>query len=106
MSHDLVREETMLYLKQRILAVIIILISAAMLYWTWHDAAANGGYYLKMAIFAPVGVLGGIFLFFFPQYGGKPETGKEKIITLTVFAAGILLGVYNWFLIDPHGFPF
>jgi heme A synthase len=96
----------MLYLKQRIFAVIIILVFAVILYLTWNDARYNGGYYLKMAIFAPVGIVSGGFLLFFPQFSGKPETSRAKIITLTVLGIGILLGLYNWYLIDPRGFPF
>lgn len=92
---------TMNYTKQRIFAVIITLISTAILYWTWQDARHNNGYYLKAATFAPVGIVAGIFLTFFPQFFGKPETTREKIITLTVYGCGLLLGLYNWYLIDP-----
>lgn len=96
----------MLYLKHRILAVIITLISTGILYWTWHDARQNGGYYLKAATFAPVGIVMGLFLVFFPRFYGKPETTREKLIALSGFVVGLLLGLYNWYLIDPSRFPF
>ena len=96
----------MLYLKQRIFAAGVTLVSALILYLTWHDAANSGGYYLKMAIFGPAGIIGGIFLFLFPQFSGKPETPGAKLITLAVFGIGILCGIYNWYLIDPNNFPF
>lgn len=97
---------TMNYNKQRIFAVIITLVSIAMLCQAWHDARHNGGYYLKAAAFAPVGIVAGIFLTFFPQFFGKPETTREKIVTLTVYGCGLLLGLYNWYLIDPSLFSF
>lgn len=96
----------MLYLKQRIFAIIITIVFSVILYLTWYDATYNGGYYLKMAIFAPVGIVGGIFLLLFPQFYGKPETTTAKVATLAVFGIGILLGICNWYLLDPRSFPF
>ncbi len=93
-------------LKQRFFGFLTALISAGVLYWTWQDARASGGYYLKAAAFAPVGIVMGIFLVFFPQFGGKPETTREKVVTLTVFAVGLAVGLYNWYLIDPERFAF
>jgi hypothetical protein len=87
-------------------AVITTLISTGVLYWTWYDARHNGGYYLKAATFAPVGIVAGIFLIFFPQFSGKPETTGERAVVLAVFGVGLLFGLYNWYLIDPSGFPF
>lgn len=50
--------------------------------------------------------LGGISLVLFPRFSGKPETPREKTIVMTVFAVGVLLGLYNWHLIDPKVFTF
>jgi hypothetical protein len=61
---------------------------------------------MKMAAFSPLGVIGGIFLMLFPNSGGKPETTKQKLIVLVVFAIGILAGLVNWFLMDPGFFGF
>ncbi len=96
----------MLLLKQRFYGLFIAAVSIGVLYWTWYDAREGGGYYLKAAAFAPVGVVMGVFLAFFPQYGGKPETTRAKIVTLTVFGVGVLGGLYNWYLIDPARFSF
>jgi len=67
----------------------------------------EGVYYIKMAAFAPLGVVGGIFLMLFPNMGGKPDTTKQKIIVMVVFVIGLLAGLVNWFLMDPgfFGFP-
>jgi hypothetical protein len=51
-------------------------------------------------------VVGGIFLMLFPGMGGKPNTTKEKIIVMVVFAIGIVAGLVNWFLMDPGFFGF
>lgn len=95
-----------MYLKQRILAVVLILGSVAMIYYGWHKLWEEGVYSLKMAAFAPLIGVGGIFLMFFPTMGGKPNTTKEKVIVLAVFVVGILAGLINWCLMDPGFFGF
>ena len=95
-----------MYLKQRILAVVLILGSVAMIYYGWHKLWEEGVYSLKMAAFAPLIGVGGIFLMFFPTMGGKPNTTKEKVIVLAVFVVGILAGLINWYLMDPGFFGF
>ena len=94
------------YVKQRLLAVLLILGSIAMIYYSWYTLRVEGEYYLKMAAFAPLLGVGGIFLLFFPSLGGKPNTTKEKVIVLAVFVIGILAGLVNWFLMDPGFFGF
>jgi hypothetical protein len=94
----------MSYLKQRIFAVVLILLCAGMIYYGWYRLREDGVYSLKMAAFAPVGVVGGLFLLFFPSMGGKPNTTKERVIVLAVFAIGLIAGLINWFLMDPGFF--
>jgi hypothetical protein len=96
----------MRYIKQRLLAVLLILGSIAMIYYGWYKLRVDGVYYLKMAAFAPLLGVGGIFLLFFPSLGGPPNTAKEKVIVLVVFAIGILAGLLNWYLMDPGFFGF
>ena len=96
----------MQYIKQRLLAVLLILGSIAMIYYGWYKLRVDGVYYLKMAAFAPLLGVGGLFLLFFPSMGGTPNTGKEKAIVLVVFAIGMLAGLLNWFLMDPGFFGF
>ncbi len=96
----------MQHVKQRLLAVLLILASVAMIYYGWYSLRVNGEYYLKMAAFAPLIGVGGIFLLFFPSLGGKPNTTKEKVIVMAVFVIGILAGLLNWYLMDPGFFGF
>lgn len=96
----------MSHVKQRIIAVLLILFSAAMIYYGWHQLWTEGEYSLKMAAFAPLGFVGGVFLLIFPSFGGKPTTTKERAIVLVVFAVGIIAGLVNWFLMDPGFFGF
>ncbi len=93
-------------LKGRITGIILALVSAFIVYQTWSEAGRGGTYSLKAAAFAPLGVIGGMFLIFFPQFGGKPETTREKIVVLSVFAVGVVVGLFNWYLIDPQVFGF
>ena len=94
----------MSYIKQRIFAVILILMCVGMIYYGWQRLLHEGVYSLKMATFAPVGVVGGIFLLIFPGMGGKPNTTKQKVIVFVVFAIGLIAGLVNWFLMDPGFF--
>jgi hypothetical protein len=94
----------MSYIKQRIIAVLLILFSAAMIYYGWYRLREEGVYSLKMAAFAPLGVVGGIFLLLFPSMAGKPNTTKQRVIVFLVFAIGIVAGLINWFLMDPGFF--
>jgi len=93
-------------LKTRLLGVVLIIACAAMIYYGWYQLRQEGVYYLKMATFAPLGVIGGIFLLLFPRMGGKPNTTREKLIVFAVFAIGMIAGLINWFLMDPGFFGF
>ena len=94
----------MSHLKQRVIAILLILFSAAMIYYGWYRLRAEGVYSMKMAAFAPLGVVGGIFLLLFPSMAGKPNTTKQRVIVFLVFAIGIVAGLINWFLMDPGFF--
>ena len=90
--------------KARIFALLLILVSVGLIYYNWQQLLQEGRYSLKLAAFAPVGVIGGLFLLLFPSMGGKPTTAKEKIIVLAVFAVGVVAGLINWYLMDPGFF--
>ena len=94
----------MSHLKQCLIAILLILFSAAMIYYGWYRLREEGVYSLKMATFAPLGVVGGVFLLLFPSLGGKPNTRKQKVIVLLVFLVGLAAGVVNWYLMDPGFF--
>ena len=95
-----------MHIKQRLFAVLLILGSIGMIYYSWYSLRTEGVYYLKMAAFAPLIGVGGLFLFLFPTMGGKPNTTKEKVIVFAVFAIGIIAGLINWYLMDPAFFGF
>jgi len=94
----------MQHLKARILAIALIAISTALIYVNWHRLLQEGRYSTKLAAFGPVVGIGGICLLLFPSRGGKPTTGKEKLIALTVFVIGLAAGLVNWYLMDPGFF--
>jgi hypothetical protein len=93
-----------MHLKARLLALILILMSVGMIYFNWHELLKEGQYYMKVAAFAPVIGVGGIFLLIFPTMSGKPKTAKEKIIVLAVMGIGLIAGVINVYLMDPGFF--
>jgi high-affinity Fe2+/Pb2+ permease len=93
-------------LKSRLFGVALIILCAGMIYYGWYQLRTEGVYYIKMATFAPLGVVGGFFLLLFPGMAGKPNTAKEKVIVLFVFVIGLLAGLVNWYLMDPGFFGF
>lgn len=92
------------FLKARLLAVVIIVICAGLMYYNWQQLAAEDEYSLKLAAFGPVGVVGGLFLLMFPGKGGRPETTRDKVIAMVVFGVGLAAGLLNWYLMDPGFF--
>jgi hypothetical protein len=91
----------MKHFKTRILAVILTVGSAVLVYYNWQQLLQHREYSTKLAAFAPVVGIGGLFLLFFPAIVGKPETGREKLIVMLVFVIGLAAGLYNWYLMDP-----
>lgn len=94
----------MKHLKARILALVLIALSAGLIYVNWYQLWHEGRYSMKLAAFAPVIGIGGLFLLCFPSMVGKPNTAKEKIIVLIVFVIGLAAGLINWYLMDPAFF--
>lgn len=91
-------------MKARLFALVLILVCAGLTWYGWHQLTTEGRYPLKVAAFAPVGIVGGLFLLFFPKKFGKPETTKDKVIVLLVFGVGLIAGLLNWYLMDPGFF--
>jgi hypothetical protein len=94
----------MYYFKTRIFALLLIIISIGLIYYNWQQLLQEREYSTKLAAFAPLVGIGGLFWLIFPTMGGKPETAKEKIIVFVVFAIGLAAGLYNWYLMDPGFF--
>jgi lipid-A-disaccharide synthase-like uncharacterized protein len=90
--------------KGRLLGLVIIAVFAGLTYYNWYQLNTEGKYSLKLAAFGPVGIVGGLFLLLFPSKGGKPETTRDKLVALLVFAVGLVAGLYNWYLMDPGFF--
>lgn len=96
----------MLNWKTRLLGLAIIVIFAGLFYYDWYVLRHEGQYYPKLAIFGPLGIVGGLFVFLFPAKAGKPETGADKLIVFLVFLLGAAAGVINLYLMDPSFFSF
>jgi CDP-diglyceride synthetase len=96
--------ENDMHLKARIFAVVLILVSIGLIYYNWHQLLQEREYSVKLAAFAPLCVIGGLFLLIFPSMAGKPTTTKDKIIVLIVFVIGMAAGLINWVLMDPGFF--
>lgn len=94
----------MRHVKARIFALLLILVSAGLIYYNWHQLLQEQKYSMKLAAFAPLCVIGGFFLLLFPSMAGKPATAKEKIIVLVVLVIGLLAGLINSYLMDPGFF--
>ncbi|HEX8163072.1 MAG TPA: hypothetical protein VF538_14470 [Pyrinomonadaceae bacterium] len=94
----------MRHLKARLLGAVLIALFAGLTWLGWHELTTEGRYSLKLAAFGPVGIVGGLFVLLFPGMSGKPETTRDKVIVLVVFAVGLAAGLANWYLMDPGFF--
>ena len=94
----------MRHLKARLLGVVLIALFAGLTWLGWHELTTEGRYSMKLAAFGPVGIVGGLFVLLFPGMSGKPETTRDKIVVLAVFAVGLAAGLVNWYLMDPGFF--
>jgi len=92
------------HLKARLLALVLIVTSVGLIYYNWQQLLHEGKYSFKLASFAPVIGVGGLFLLFFPARAGKPETTKDKVLVLLVLVIGLAVGLVNWYLMDPGFF--
>jgi hypothetical protein len=92
------------HLKARIVSIVLILISLGLIYYNWHQLWRDGNYSMKLAAFAPLVTVGGIFMLISPSRAGKPTTSREKITVLIVFVIGLAAGLVNWYLMDPGFF--
>ena len=92
------------YWKVRFFALVVIAAAGGMVYMNWQQLAHERSYSLMMTTFGPVVAVFGIFLLFFPQKIGRPETTGDKLLNLLVFAVGLAAGLFNWYLMDPHYF--
>jgi hypothetical protein len=93
-----------MYIKQRLFALVMIIGFIGLTYYNWQQLWDDGRYSLKMAAFGPVGVVGGFFLMLFPTMAGRPETTRDRLVLLAVFAMGLVAGLVNWYMMDPGFF--
>ena len=91
-------------LKARLLGIIILVVFVAIMYINWHQLNTEGKYSVKMALFGPVGIIGGLFVLVFPSKAGKPQTTLDRLLVIAVFVVGLLAGLVNWYLMDPGYF--
>lgn len=92
------------YWQIRLFALAIALISGTMIYYNWQEVINEGTYSFRIAALAPIGVVLGIYLMFFPTKIGRPETTLDKILAFLLIAVGSAAGFYNWYLMDPLKF--
>jgi hypothetical protein len=92
------------YLKGRLFAIALIVVGSGLVYVNWQDLLHAHKYSTKIAAFAPLCAVAGLFLLAFPQFSGKPNTTNEKLVGAIVFVVGLLAGLVNWYLMDPGFF--
>jgi peptidoglycan/LPS O-acetylase OafA/YrhL len=94
----------MKHIKTRLFALLLIVIGAGLVYYNWQQLWSTNEYSLKLASFAPLCAVGGLFLLVFPTAAGKPETTKQKLLVIAVLVIGLAAGLVNWYLMDPGFF--
>lgn len=68
----------MAILKMRFFALVLILVSAGLIYYNWHQLLQEHPYSMKLAAFAPLCMIGGLYLLIFPSKGGKAHNCEGK----------------------------
>lgn len=96
----------MRYWKMRVFGLALIIVCAGLLYYEWQRLSQEGRYSMKVATFAPLCVVGGIFMLLFPTRAGRPETVSDKLAVFLVLILGLAAGVLNLYLMDPGFFSF
>ena len=94
----------MRYIPYILFSLAIIAASAFLTYNNWQGLLNEGVYSTKLAVFGPVGMVGGLFMLFFPSMGGKPNSTRQQVIVMFVFGLGVVAGIYNLYLMDPSFF--
>lgn len=94
----------MSHIKPRLLALGMLALSITLTYYNWQDLLITHKYSTRLAAFAPLCAVGGLFLVAFPEMAGKPNTTKEKTLATVVFITGLIAGLVNWYLMDPGFF--
>ena len=94
----------MRYWQIRLFGLAIALISAALIYYNWQRVLTEGTYNFRTAALAPIGMVFGIYILFFPTKIGRPETALDKFLVFLLLAVGFAAGVYNWYRMDPVKF--
>jgi hypothetical protein len=97
-------EKSMRSLPMRLFGLMIMLIFAGITYYNWQTVLSEGTYSMKMAVLAPAGAIGGLFIMLFPGRGGRPNTTRDQFLVLLVFGIGLAAGIYNLYLMDPGYF--
>lgn len=95
-----------MYTRRRLAGLVLAILFAGMIYYGWYTLRTAGYFYPKMAGIAPVGIVGGLVMLFFPAMGGTPKTVREKVIVFGLLAIGIVAGAINVYLMDPSFFGF
>lgn len=96
--------------RQRVGGVLISLLSAAFLAWTWYTALTRGYYYRKAALIFPAFLVIGVALLAIPGYReeriarGEDVSRLEGMALITprwwaVLALAMAASFANWFLL-------
>lgn len=97
-------KEFMEDVKPRLLFLRLLIVSIALLYFNCQQLLTTRHYSMKLAGFAPLCCVGGLFLVAFPVLAGKPTTAKEETMVTIVFAVGLVASLVNGYLMNPGFF--
>ena len=81
-------------MKNRLLGLLVLLGSAAILYYNWHTLMTDGYYYPKMSGISPLGMEFGLLLLITPS-SWQPELatrGTPAAARRPIFAVGLIFG--------------
>lgn len=92
-------------IRTRLLGGLFIVLGLAAWWYEWHMLMTEGRYSIRLGVFAPLGVFGGLLMIFYPEAAGpmRPDTPKpQKVATLVTLALFAVASGINMYLMENY----
>jgi hypothetical protein len=78
----------------RLFGLAMILAGIGGWFYNHHLAATEGEFYVRLCVFSPLGVLGGLLMLLRPEWSGPPKKDSPRAQKVSLFA---ILGIMTVF---------
>lgn len=77
----------------RFAGAVFVLLGLFGFWWNWHELTATGAFSIKLTIFSPLGVFGGLLMAFRPEWAGPRQPDAQADQKIAVIAVMLLTAV-------------